>query len=122
MIQKLQILNLLFYIIIAFIISFVLITVSLILNKKTKKFNNKLISYETGCLPTSDNQIQLNINFYIIAIIFLILDIEIILMFPWVLSLKIIGLKAYYKTLFLFLILALGFIFEWFNNSLNWVK
>ena len=61
-------------------------------------------------------------NFYIIAIIFLILDIEIILMFPWVLSLKIIGLKAYYKTLFLFLILALGFIFEWFNNSLNWVK
>jgi NADH-quinone oxidoreductase subunit A len=82
MIQKLQILNLLIYITIAFIISFVLITVSLILNKKTKKFNSKLISYETGCLPTSDNQIQLNINFYIIAIIFLILDIEIILMFP----------------------------------------
>ena len=122
MIQKLQILNLVFYIFICFIISFFLVVICLIFNKKTKKFNNKLISYETGCLPTSDNQLQLNIHFYIIAVIFLILDIEIVLMFPWVLSLKILGLQAYYKSLFLFLVLALGFIFEWFNNSLNWIK
>ena len=122
MIQKLQLLNLIIYIIIAFIISIILLLISIILNKKTKKFNNKLISYETGCLPTSDNQIKLNIHFYIIAIIFLILDIEIVLMFPWVLSLKLFGIKVYYKILFLFLILALGFIFEWVNNSLNWIK
>ena len=49
---------------------------------------------------------------YDFSIIFLILDIEIVLMFPWVLSLKILGLQAYYKSLFLFLVLALGFIFE----------
>lgn len=107
---------------VALLITIIIALISFILNKKTKTNNAKLLSYETGCLPSSDNATNFSIHFFIIGIIFLVLDIEIILLFPWVLGLKQLGIIGYYKVLFLWGILALGFIYEWANDSLQWVK
>lgn len=122
MFQKIQYFNIIIYVIVAFIVTIILGLLSFILNKKTKFNDSKLLSYETGCLPTSDNIENLSIHFYIIGIIFLILDIEIVILFPWVIGLKSLGVLGFYKVMFLWGILALGFIYEWANNSLQWVK
>jgi len=82
MVQKLYYLNIAVYVIVAFIFTLIIATISYILNTKTKSNSSKLSSYETGCLPTIDNSDNFSIHFYVIGIIFLILDIEIILLFP----------------------------------------
>jgi NADH:ubiquinone oxidoreductase subunit 3 (subunit A) len=80
--QSNQYFNILIYTIVAFLIVVILCILSILLNKHTKFNKSKLINYETGCLPTADNISNINIHFFIIGIIFLILDIEIILLFP----------------------------------------
>jgi len=121
--QKQYYINILIFILVAFIVTALIALIALLLNKSTKFNNSKLLSYETGCLPASDNSNNsIGIHFYIIGIIFLILDIEIILLFPWVLGLKGLGVIGFYKVLILWGILALGFIYEWANNSLKWIK
>lgn len=112
----------LIYIIIAALITAVLTVISWLLNKKSKTDNIKLSTYETGCLPSSDGISNISIHFYIIGIIFLILDIEIILLFPWVIAIKQLGIVGFYKIIILFNVLTLGFIYEWSNNSLQWTK
>ena len=120
--QKIYYINILIFIISALLITTLIGLIAMFLNKNTKLNNSKLLSYETGCLPTSDNVNNFSIHFYIIGIIFLILDIEIILLFPWVLGLKQLGILGFYKILMLWGILALGFIYEWANDSLKWIK
>lgn len=122
MLQKIQFYNLIIYVSVAFLITLLLGVISMLINKKTKKNSSKLLSYETGCLPANDTANNMNIHFYIIGIIFLILDIEIVLLFPWVLSLKFLGIAGFYKVLSIFLILGLGFSYEWVNGSLKWIK
>lgn len=122
MIQSLQLIYLLNYILVALIITTALNIISIILNKKTKKNSIKLLSYETGCLSTTDNLNGIDIPFFLIGILFLVLDVEIVLLFPWVLGLEKLGIIGYYKFIFLLLILALGFLYEWINNALKWLK
>lgn len=110
------------YILISALVTGIIGSLALILNKKSKLSNVKLLTYETGCLPSSDNTTNINIHFYIIGIIFLILDIEIILLFPWVIAIKQLGILGFYKIMILFSILSIGFIYEWVNNSLKWTK
>jgi len=82
MVQSLQLIYLLNYIIVALIITTALNVISIILNKKTKKNSAKLLNYETGCLSTADNLNGIDIPFFTIGILFLILDVEIVLLFP----------------------------------------
>jgi len=82
MLQKMQYINIIIYVVIAFTITLIIALIALLLNNKTTTSKSKLLSYETGCLPSTDTQDNFSIHFYIIGIIFLILDIEIILLFP----------------------------------------
>jgi NADH:ubiquinone oxidoreductase subunit 3 (subunit A) len=82
MVQSLQFIFFFNYIIIAFVITILLNVISIILNKKTKKNNMKLLNYETGCLSTADNYSGIDIPFFVIGILFLVLDVEIVLLFP----------------------------------------
>ena len=120
--QQVQYYNIIIYSTIALVVTLIIALLALVLSNKTKLNKSKLLSYETGCLPTSDTVDNFSIHFYIIGIIFLVLDIEIILLFPWVLGIKHLGFFGFYKVLSLWFILALGFVYEWANNSLVWVK
>jgi NADH:ubiquinone oxidoreductase subunit 3 (subunit A) len=80
----------------------------------------KLSAYECGFDPFQDARIKFDIQFYIIAILFVLFDLEIIYLIPWVsivFELKIFG----YLIVLLFLtLLFLGFLYEWIKNALNW--
>lgn len=79
----------------------------------------KTSSYECGFEPFEDSRNRYDFRFSIIAILFLIFDIEIIFLFPWAVSLHVTGMEGYWTGTFFLLVLALGFIYEIAKGALN---
>jgi NADH-quinone oxidoreductase subunit A len=79
----------------------------------------KTSSYECGFEPFEDSRNRYDFRFSIIAILFLIFDIEIIFLFPWAISLNITGMEGYFTGTFFLLVLTLGFIYEIAKGALN---
>lgn len=84
----------------------------------------KLSSYECGMDAEGTSWIQFNIRFYIIALIFLIFDVEIVLLFPWVTIFADpdYGWLPFVEMLVFISILVVGFIYVWVKKDLEWVK
>jgi NADH:ubiquinone oxidoreductase subunit 3 (subunit A) len=80
----------------------------------------KLSIYECGFEPISNIQTKFNIKFYLVAILFVIFDLELIFLFPWAVSLTYLGLFGYYTMVFFCVLLIIGFIFEYRKGALDW--
>ena len=93
-----------------------------ILSPRKNKGGDKLISYECGELPEGSAWVQFNIRFYVIALIFLIFDVEIVFLFPWAVVYQEIGLLAFVEAFIFVLILVVGFLYIWAKGDLDWVK
>lgn len=82
----------------------------------------KLATYECGEDTIGTAWVQFNVRFYIIALIFLIFDVEIAVLFPWTLVFKKVGMLAFLE-MFVFLgILLVGFAYVWVKGDLEWLK
>ena len=113
------------------IIIFILLAIALVIlplilqslmSPKNNKDGDKLISYECGELPEGSAWIKFNIRFYIIALIFIIFDVEVIFMFPWAVVFQDLGLLAFVEMMMFLLILLVGFAYVWVKSDLDWVK
>jgi len=93
-----------------------------ILSPRKNKGGDKLISYECGEIPEGSAWIQFNIRFYVIALIFLIFDVEIVFLFPWAVVYQELGLLAFIEAFIFVLILIVGFAYVWAKGDLEWVK
>ena len=93
-----------------------------ILSPRKNKGGDKLISYECGEIPEGSAWVQFNIRFYVIALIFLIFDVEIVFLFPWAVVYQELGLLAFIEAFIFVLILIVGFIYVWAKGDLDWVK
>ena len=80
----------------------------------------KLSAYECGFEAFSDSRIQFDVRFYLVAILFIIFDLEIALLFPWAISLGSIGLLGFCSMMIFLFILTIGFIYEWKKGALDW--
>ncbi len=82
--------------------------------------SEKTSAYECGFEPFEDARNKFDVRFYIVAILFLIFDIEVVFLFPWCMTLYTIGGEAFWM-MFLFLcLLILGFIYELVRKALDW--
>ena len=72
----------------------------------------KLTAYECGFNPFSDSRNEFDIKFYIVAILFIIFDLEISFLFPFAVSFDLIGIQAFYSVLTFLVLLTVGFIYE----------
>jgi NADH-quinone oxidoreductase subunit A len=81
----------------------------------------KQSTYECGEVPLGDSWIQFNLRFYVIALIFLIFEVEVIFMFPWAVVLKPIGAYALVEMMIFLGILLVGFAYVWRKGDLDWV-
>nr|YP_010580096.1 NADH dehydrogenase subunit 3 [Chironomus annularius]UZS77148.1 NADH dehydrogenase subunit 3 [Chironomus annularius] len=114
-------LNLLIMAWIIFIIAFIVMALSTILGKKKISDREKLSPFECGFNPMNSSRLPFSIRFFLIAIIFLIFDVEIALILPMILTLKSSNLLIWTHTNFIFiLILIIGLFHEWNQGSLNW--
>ncbi|MGE5399362.1 MAG: NADH-quinone oxidoreductase subunit A [Ignavibacteriales bacterium] len=82
----------------------------------------KLLTYECGENPEGSPWIKFNIRFYVVALIFLIFDVEVVLLFPWALSYKEFGLPGFLTGAIFLLVLALGMAYEWRKGDLEWAR
>ena len=80
----------------------------------------KLSAYECGFSPFSDSRIKFDVRFYLVAILFIIFDLEIAFLFPWAISLGSIGLLGFYSMMAFLFILTVGFVYEWKKGALEW--
>ncbi len=80
----------------------------------------KLSPYECGFNAFDDTRRPFDIRFYLIAILFIIFDLEIAFLFPWAISLSKIGLFGFWSMIAFLSILAIGFIYEWKKGALEW--
>ncbi len=80
----------------------------------------KVSAYECGFEPFDDARNKFDIRFYLIAILFIIFDLEISYLFPWVLTLDVIGWVGFFWMGFFLVLLTFGFIYEWKKGALEW--
>ena len=93
-----------------------------LLSPRHNKGGDKLISYECGELPEGSAWVKFNIRFYVIALIFLIFDVEIVFLFPWAVVFQELGLLAFIEAFIFVMILVVGFVYVWAKGDLDWVK
>ncbi|MFK7973842.1 MAG: NADH-quinone oxidoreductase subunit A [Rickettsiaceae bacterium] len=112
-----------FPIVIFFGIAAVLSLVVVLLPKilATEKPNkDKLSSYECGFDAFGDARGKFDIRFYLVAILFIIFDLEVAFLIPWAINLKAIGAFGFWSMMVFLLVLTVGFIYEWKKGALEW--
>jgi NADH-quinone oxidoreductase subunit A len=80
----------------------------------------KLSPYECGFEPFEDTRGRFDVRFYLVAILFIIFDLEVAFLFPWAVSLGNIGMFGFWSMMFFLAILTIGFIYEWKKGALEW--
>ena len=80
----------------------------------------KLSAYECGFPAFEDARIKFDVRFYLVAILFIIFDLEVAFLFPWAVSLGAIGLFGFWSMVLFLGILTIGFIYEWKKGALEW--
>ena len=93
-----------------------------LLSPRHNKGGDKLTSYECGELPEGSAWVKFNIRFYVVALIFLIFDVEIVFLYPWAVVYHDLGLLAFVEVMIFLLILIVGFAYVWVKDDLSWVK
>jgi len=78
--------------------------------------------YECGENPQGSPWIKFNIRFYVVALIFLIFDVEVVLLFPWALTYQDYGVYGFVVGLIFLLVLGLGMAYEWRKGDLEWAR
>jgi len=111
---------LLFFIVGALIIIAALFTARLL--RPDRPSAEKLSTYECGEEPIGDSWVKFNVRFYIIALIFLIFDVEVVFLFPWALVFRKLGMFAFIEMMIFLAILIAGYIYVWVKGDLDWDK
>jgi len=80
----------------------------------------KLSPYECGFEAFEDARMQFDVRYYLVAILFILFDLEIAFLFPWAVSLDTIGFVGFLSMMVFLAILVVGFIYEWSKGALDW--
>ncbi|MBX6369240.1 MAG: NADH-quinone oxidoreductase subunit A [Rhodospirillales bacterium] len=104
---------------IAVALAAVIVAASLVLARQ-RPDSEKLSPYECGFEPFADARSKFDVRFYLVAILFIIFDLEVAFLFPWAVSLGQIGLFGFWSMMVFLLVLTVGFIYEWKKGALEW--
>ena len=112
-------LPILIFFIIALGISVLLIVLPF-LTGDLKSNEEKLSQYECGFDPIDVKTSKFNVRFYLVAILFIIFDLEIAFLFPWAITLGDIGVLGFWSMMIFLAVLTIGFAYEWKKGALEW--
>ncbi len=108
-----------------FILGFLFVGISLVaaaVVRPSKPNSLKNSTYECGEIPFGDSRIRFNVRFYVVALVFLIFDVEVVLLFPWAIVYKQLGWYAFYAMLVFFVVLTYGLVYDWAKGYMDWEK
>lgn len=81
---------------------------------------DKLSPYECGFDAFEDSRMKFDVRYYLVAILFILFDLEIAFLFPWAVVLKQVGATGFWAMMIFLSILVVGFIYEWKKGALDW--
>ncbi len=100
-------------------LSMAIIIASLIMARQ-RPYDEKNSAYECGFEAFENARIKFDVRFYLIAILFIIFDLEVAFLFPWAVALRDIGVFGFWSMFVFLLILTVGFAYEWKKGALEW--
>ena len=112
-------LSIILFLVIALGLSMAFVAINYLASPK-KPDPEKLSAYECGFEPFQDSRMEFDVRFYLVAILFIIFDLEIAFLFPWAISLGSIGIFGFTSMMIFLFILTVGFIYEWKKGALDW--
>ena len=104
---------------VALALSLVIVLASFIVARQ-RPDSEKLSPYECGFDPFSDARSRFDVRFYLVAILFIIFDLEVAFLFPWAIALGRIGLFGFWSMIVFLAVLTVGFVYEWRKGALEW--
>jgi len=107
------------FILIAAILAIVIFGLSFFISTK-KPYTEKLAPYECGFDPYEDARNIFDVRFYLVALLFIVFDLEITYIFPWVLVLNSLTIQGFIAMFVFLFILTIGFLYEWIKGALDW--
>ena len=87
---------------------------------RAPKDEQKLSAYECGFEAFEDTRMKFDVRYYLVAILFILFDLEIAFLFPWAVALKEIGPVGFWSVMVFLAILVVGFVYEWKKGALDW--
>jgi len=112
-------LPILIFIAIAVALAVAIIIISFVVARQNPD-SEKLSPYECGFEPFADARSKFDVRFYLVAILFIIFDLDVAFLFPWAVSLGAIGMFGFWSMMAFLLVLTVGFVYEWRKGALEW--
>jgi NADH-quinone oxidoreductase subunit A len=112
-------LSIIIFLFLALILSFAFIVLNFLFSPKNPD-PEKLSAYECGFEAFGDSRMEFDVRFYLVAILFIIFDLEIAFLFPWAISLGEIGSLGFWSMMTFLFVLTVGFVYEWKKGALDW--
>ena len=107
------------YFVICCILAFVFFGLSYVVAAQNGD-TEKLSAYECGFDPFDDARSTFDVRFYLVAILFIIFDLEVAFLFPWAASFKDVGILGFWSMMAFLAVLTIGFAYEWKKGALEW--
>ncbi|QQR69874.1 MAG: NADH-quinone oxidoreductase subunit A [Alphaproteobacteria bacterium] len=104
---------------VAFVLSGVAVSLSFVLAHQ-RPDPDKLAAYECGFPAFGDARKRFDVRFYLVAILFIVFDLEVAFLFPWAVTLGEIGIAGFASMMLFLFVLTVGFIYEWKKGALDW--
>jgi NADH-quinone oxidoreductase subunit A len=107
------------FLVIAGVLAGAMIVASFVLARQNPN-SEKLSPYECGFEPFEDARVRFDVRYYLVAILFIIFDLEVAFLFPWAVSLGDIGVFGFWSMVVFLAVLTVGFVYEWKKGALEW--
>ena len=107
------------FLVIAGALALIMVVASVVLARQAPD-SEKLSPYECGFEPFEDARMRFDVRYYLVAILFIIFDLEVAFLFPWAVSLGDIGAFGFWSMVVFLGVLTIGFIYEWMKGALEW--
>jgi len=112
-------LPILIFLAIALVVAIAAVGMSLIIAPQHPD-SEKMSAYECGFEAFGDARAKFDVRFYLVAILFIIFDLEVAFLFPWAIALGDIGVAGFWSMMLFLGVLTVGFIYEWKKGALEW--
>ncbi len=80
----------------------------------------KQMPYESGMIPLGDTRARFSVKFYVVAISFIVFDLEAVFLIPWAVEMRALGWSAFLAVLIFVIVLTIGLVYEWKKGGLEW--
>lgn len=109
----------LMFVLVAGVLGVLLVLLGVVLGPRNP-YDEKLSQYECGFEAFDDSRMRFDVRYYLVAILFILFDLEIAFLFPWAVASGHVGLVGFSTVIVFLVILTVGFIYEWKKGALDW--